>query len=448
MPGMMARRRIHLLWQIPLAVLALLVVALVAVYWYYRPMLLTGTGYAAHNACALKYLQDREDAATDLPPNPLVPYVTVSYEEQAVTSRVLGVFAPQTAYHTPGFGCTLADERPEMPVAAKVSTTNRFAEASTPQTPPALAEAMEPMFADELNTRAVLVVHEGELIAERYAEGWDATVPQLGWSMSKSATHLLVGRAVQEAGIDIDRSGLRQEWATDQRSGITLDHLLKMTPGLSWDETYDLGTPITEMLFKEPDMGGFVASQELEHPPGEFYEYSTGFTNLICRVLVDDLDAGANLPREMLFQPLGLSSAVWETDATGAPACGSYMWATPSDWAALGQFALDDGVVDGERLLPEGWMAEALTPIDQATDEEWGYGRSWWLNTRADGSVSDPTLPADVFSARGHDGQFIYVSPHHDLVVVRMGFTPNSDSKSMGVDQFVADAIEWVESKD
>jgi CubicO group peptidase (beta-lactamase class C family) len=196
-----------------------------------------------------------------------------------------------------------------------------------------------------------------------------------------------------------------------------------MTSGLSWDETYSLGTPITRMLYMAEDMGAYVASRPLAHAPGSHLQYSSGSTTLLCSILAERSGLGANLHRELLLAPLGLASAVVETDAVGTPVGSSYMWATPRDWAAIGQFALDDGTWHGERLLPEGWMAASVTAV-KAGGEQDGGAAGWWANARPDGTLVHPELPADAFFARGHDAQWIAVVPSAGLVVVRLGFTP------------------------
>lgn len=438
---MVERRRGRLWWKIPLALVLVLVVALVAVYWYLRPLLLTGTGYAAHNACAVTNISDRTDPSLDLPPNPLVPYLRTSTGDGSVTASVLGVFAAQTAWYTEGFGCTLADERPDLPEPAPVTGTNALVTASEPTSVPEGVSAAVDAALEAQGTRAVVVVSDGELVAERYADGFGAATPQLGWSMSKSVANLLVGRLVQTEGLDIHVTGLRPEWADDERAQITADHLMRMTSGLTWDETYDLGTPITEMLYISEDMAGFVASQESESPVGEVLEYSTGSSNLLCSVVREQVRADANLARGLLLDPLGLDSAQWEPDATGTPVCGSYLWATPREWAAVGQFVLDDGVAGGERLLPEGWMDEATTPTGDFPGVD-PYGASWWLNEGVDGSLRFPDLPADTYWMSGHDGQWVFVVPSADVVVVRMGFSPNLGISELGVPDLVAGVLE------
>lgn len=428
--------------KIVLGVVVCLLVILVGGYWYERPLLLTGTGYAAHNACALKAIADRDDPGDDLPPNPLVPVLRTSTSGVESKASVLGVLAKQKAWESPGFGCTISEDRPDLGTATPVAATgNPFATAPAPDPSPAVRAALEKAFGDELSaddrdelgTRAVVVLQDGKLVAERYANGFTATTPQLGWSMTKSVTNLLVGRLVAQGEVGLDDDHLRPEWK-DDRAGITVRQLLQMTSGLSWDETYALGTPITRMLYLEHDMGTYVTSRKPAHRPGTHLQYSSGSTTLLCAILAERTGAGADLPRRELFAPLGLSSAVLEPDAAGTPVCSSYMWATPRDWAAVGQFALQDGVWNGSRLLPEGWMKQSVEAVAAEENEDPGYASGWWANTRADGSQYAPDLPADTYFAEGHDGQRMVVIPSHRLVVVRLGFTPTlEDERAVGL---------------
>lgn len=426
----MCRRR----RKIILAVLVAVIAVIVAGYWYERPMILTGTGYAAHNACALKYVADRDDPDADLPPNPLKPLLRTGTGDDSATGSLLGVLAKQRAYATPGFGCTLADERPDLGPATKVSADrNPYARARLPRRRnPAVDAAVAKAFGDglsaderkQLGTRGIVVVRDGKLLAERYATGFGPDVPQLGWSMTKSVTNLLVGRLVAEGKVRLDDDHLRPEWH-DDRARITVRQLMQMTSGLAWDETYSLGTPITKMLYLERNMGAYVASRPLAHAPGSYQQYSTGSPTLLCAILAPK-HGGADFPRRTLFAPLGLSSAVLEPDAVGTPVCGSYMWATPRDWAAVGQFALAGGVWNGKRLLPEGWMAESTRAVAVKSEDE-GYATGWWANRKPDGRREEPQLPADAYFAEGHDGQWLIVVPSKQLVVARLGFTPDTD---------------------
>lgn len=433
-----ARRRRR--WPRVLAVLVLLVaLALGGAYVYARPLLLTGTGYAAHNACAVFEVSGRDSVDEDLPPNPLVPYLSSRIDGSSVRTSVFGLLAAQRAhFHSDYYGCTITDSPIKLPEATQVLDPHPLITAPAPPPQGAIEAAIDVAFGTDLTsdeqatlgTRAVVVVKDGQIIGERYADGFTAEMPQLGWSMAKSATNLLAGILVKEGALDLHQSGL-MGW-TDERRGITVDHLLRMTSGLAWDETYDLGTPITSMLYLADDMGRFAAGQPLAHPVGRVQQYSSGSTNIACSVFDDITGEGANLPRRALFKPLGLTTAVWEPDASGTPVCSSYLWATPREWAAIGQFALDGGVVDGVQLLPDGWMEQSTTPneVDQAEDA--GYGSSWWLNRTPTGDLVNDRLPADTYWMQGHDGQRVFVVPSHNMVVVRMGFSPTGPDLRMG----------------
>ncbi len=436
-----------------LAVLLVLVIAgAIGGYLYARPLIATGTGYAAHNTCAVSLVAGRDDPEDDLPPNPLVPYLTgyVNQGAKSSTSSLLWVLSTQKAWFTKGYGCTLGSERPTFDEPTLVEADlNPLSSAPVPESTPEFTDILDKAFGDDLpadekaklGTRGVVVVQGGQLVAERYAPGFDAETPQLGWSMSKSVANLVVGRLVQQKRLAIDDAGLRPEW-TDDRADITVDELMRMTSGLTWDETYDLGTPITEMLYSHGDMAGYAASQPLAHAPGTYQQYSSGSTNILCSVLTRLADVpDADLPRQQIFAPLGLSSAVMEPDMVGTPVCSSYMWATPRDWAAVGQFALADGVVAGDRLLPKGWMEQSTTVEPVRDTEEKGYAAGWWANREADGSFVDAQLPEDAYWMSGHDGQRVYVVPSADLVVVRLGFTPELDGDDIRTSELVHDLV-------
>lgn len=440
----MRRRR----WpKVLAALLALVVVAAIGAYWYERPLLRTGTGYAAHNACALTFIAHRSSPETDLPPNPLVPYLSTQIirDGSSAKSSIKGLLAGQQASYGAETGCTVGGADVATPgPRAGAPGANPFTTA-TVQPDRAVDQLVAAAFGDELDaeakkrlgTRAIVVVRDGQIIGERYAEGFTKDTPQLGWSMTKSVTNLLTGRLVEQGVVTTTEDHLRPEWK-DERAGITIDQLQRMTAGLAWDETYDLGTPITQMLYGEADMASYVASQKPAHSPGTHQQYSSGSTTLLCSILGEKAGASSRLMAAQVFAPLGLRSAIVETDGVGNPVCSSYLWATPRDWAALGQFALQDGVWDGQRLLPEGWMETSTKVTPVKTSEEKGYAAGWWSNTDADGSLVEPTLTADTYSMQGHDGQLVYVVPSKKLVVVRLGFSPDMAGEDPAVAPLVA----------
>ena len=286
--------------------------------------------------------------------------------------------------------------------------------------------------ADELGTRGIVVLRDGQLIGERYAEGFDAETPQLGWSMGKSVTNLLLGRMVLQGGSPLDDTGCARTGPTPARTSASTS-CCRMTSGLTWDETYALGTPITQMLYAEPDMAA-LRREPAARAPARQRTSSTRAGRPTCSAgcsPTSPTPRTADLPRQQLFAPARPDLGGLGGRRRGTPVCSSYLWATPRDWATIGEFALKDGVWAGERLLPEGWMTQTTTATPVATSEEKGYAGGWWVNRRADGSLVDPTLPEDAYWASGHDGQRLYVVPSAGLVVARLGFSPEVDSADL-----------------
>lgn len=450
----MVSRQLRLVRRVVVGAVVLLVLGIGGGLVYARPLLKTGTGYAAHNACAVQLLAGRgaDQPSQDLPDNPLVPFLRTSVTQAgpgggggdgagSARSNLLGVLYGQTAYYTPGRGCTIARERPSVTTPRPVTASPAALRAAASPAPPAVHRAVDAAFGERpadrerLNTRAVVVVHGGQIVAERYAAGFTADTRQLGWSMGKSVANLMAGRLVAEGKLALGDTRLRPEW-TDERAGISVEHLLRMSSGLQWNETYDLGTSITRMLYLEPDMGGYAASLPAAHAPGSYQQYSSGTTNILCQVLEQRSGLGADMAAELILSPLGLSSAVWEPDAAGHPVCSSYLWATPRDWATIGQFALQEGRWNGRQLLPTDWMRFSTSTVGVQSEDD-GYGAHWWVNRRHDGILVHPLMPADAYWAAGHDGQQVVVVPSADLVVVRMGFTP--DGADLGVDRLVSE---------
>lgn len=447
---MTPRRRVLLI------VLGLVLTLLAGGLAYARPLLLTATGYAAHNACAVRLVVGRPpgSAAEDLPPNPLVPLLRTTVDEEAGTARatLVGLFA-QTAHRAEGTGCTLGEDPVEVPAPPPLPDPDpdvAWPEGALVEVveDPAVEAALDRWFAEDdaqgrvVGTRAVVVVHDGRIVAERYADGFDASTLQLGWSMAKSVTSTMVGRLVEAGQIALEDDHLLQVWADDDRADITVADLLHMASGLEWDETYDLGTAITEMLYLTDDMGAFAASQPLVHEAGTHQQYSSGTTNLLCDVLHDRSGLGAGMAQELVFEPLGMASAVLEPDASGELVCSSYLWATPRDWARFGLWALQDGEWAGQQLLPEDWISWSTEVRGFATTEDPGHAAHWWANTLPDGSLVLPEVPADAFWASGHDGQRVFVVPSADLVVVRMGFTPEIPGDELGFGPLLGELVD------
>ena len=298
----------------------------------------------------------------------------------------------------------------------------------------------------KLYTRALLIVYNGRIIAERYGNGITKDTPLLGWSMAKSFTNAIVGILVKKGKISIGAPAAIPEWqkANDPRRSITLDQLLRMSSGLEWVEAY-AERPVSDvnvMLFLKPDMAAYAASKPLAVGPDTLWSYSSGTTNIIQRYIYDTLgsrQAYWKFPRQELFNKLDMRSAIWGTDATGTFVGSSFIYATARDYARFGMLYLNDGIWQGERILPEGWVAYTTTPAPAAPEGR--YGAHFWLN-RGEGSNPDnrpyPQLPADSFFAQGYQGQTIAIIPSHKLVVVRLGMTYDDN---WGMEPFIKNIL-------
>ena len=315
----------------------------------------------------------------------------------------------------------------------------------------ALTAALDRAFSDSAedyearqNTRAVVIFHKGQLIAERYAEGFGPEVPLNSWSMTKRATSALVGSLVGEGQLDLsDTSGL-DGWSDpdDPRSRVAIGHLLHMTSGLEFNEGYE-NDPISDvnyMLMKARDLPAFAAKYLVTAEPGTQWAYQTASPVLLGRIIRDSFsseEAYHHFPQRALFNRLGMRNSHLQMDGGGTYVGGAFMYATARDWARFGLMYLNDGVVDGERVLPEGWVALSTTPTEASLRAR-AYAAQFWLN-RPGAQQMMPRIPEDAYAARGHYGQSTFIIPSRDLVVVRMGQSFSGDAWDM--EQFLVDVL-------
>lgn len=283
-------------------------------------------------------------------------------------------------------------------------------------------------------THALLVVQHGKLVAEHYRNDFTATSTFPSWSKAKSITQALIGILVREGKIDIHARADVPEWddPSDPRHAITLDQLLRMSSGLAFREEYTDQAPsdVIEMLWGagEKDTGAFAASFDLEHAINSYWSYSSGTTNIVARCAARALGATGpafeTFMRDELLDVIGMASADPKFDEAGTFIGSSFCFATARDFAKFGTLYLRDGVWEGKRILPEGWVDYARTPTAQTPamlEEDGPYGAHWWLERGGPGS----------FSANGFEGQFTIVVPDCDLVLVRHGKTDASLGPNM-----------------
>lgn len=399
------------------------------------------TGYAAKNLASGVFVAHRTQESmeqTDLNFS-FIRFTsnTVDTVRKEVTSRFL--WAKSKAVYIEGFGCTLVrdfseDEirnrpykRVELPLLNPDTIAwpagDRLSDTVPAGVDPvALNNALDRAFADTANTLgtfAVAVVYKNQLIAERYRDGFSANNRFLSWSMAKSFTHALTGILVKQGKIDIHRPLGFDEWKEDGRSAITLNHLMHMNAGQEWNENYGNLSDVTMMLHKSSDMARFSRLKKVVASPDSLWVYNSGATNIVSSYLrssfSNDTDYYA-FPRRELFNPMGMRSAIFETDASGTFVGSSYIYASLRDYARFGLLYLNNGNWLGNQILPEGWAEMATQPARGSGGQ---YGSFFWLNQSGD----YPDAPADMFMCRGHDGQYIYIIPSAQLVIVRTGFS-------------------------
>jgi CubicO group peptidase (beta-lactamase class C family) len=292
--------------------------------------------------------------------------------------------------------------------------------------------ALDRLLADDTlagpGVRAIVVAAHGRIVGERYGAGFSAATPLLGWSMTKSVVAGLVGILVKEGRLTLDQSAGWSAADGGGRERIRIADLLAMTSGLRFNEAYGDVSDVTRMLYLQPDMAGFARAQPLAHSAGEYWSYSSGTANILARIVQDAAGRlGAAYPREKLFKPLGMTSATLEADEDGTLVGSSYMYATARDWAKYGQFLLQDGVWQGQEMLPRGYVAMMAAPV-ASSGGQYGRGLVWLWGSEAIVPGKNPDtafgIPADTFWMEGHDGQSIAVIPSRELVIVRLGLTP------------------------
>jgi CubicO group peptidase (beta-lactamase class C family) len=301
------------------------------------------------------------------------------------------------------------------------------------------------------NTRALVVVHEGKIIAERYASGFTGDTPQISWSQGKSITAALVGVLVQQGELELDRPAPVPEWhedPADPRREITIRDLLHMSSGLDF-KNLGVGDSLSYTNENEHFLIYFDAVNVFEHainqpmdiPPNTHFRYRNSDPLTLGRIIRQTVEGRGEdyltFPQRGLFDRIGMRNVVLETDTYGNFIMTGYDFASAHDWTRFGLLHLWDGVWAGERILPEGWVEFVSTPTP--TDPRRGYGGLFWLN--AGGAL--PDVPNDAFWAAGFMGQNTVVIPSLDMVVVRLGPSPGNSNRYLNrVIGEIIDALE------
>lgn len=300
-------------------------------------------------------------------------------------------------------------------------------------------------------TRAVVIIHHGKLVAERYMVGFTAQTRLISWSMAKSITHALLGIAVRDKLVDPDQPMGNPRWpAGDARAAIPWRQWEQMVDGQEYKEIGQANparNDAARMLYGEGrlDVAGFGASLPLIHPPGTHWNYNSAGVNLVCDALGRAFAPGVTDPaqrrqrvfdvlKNQLFGPLGMTSATPEFDAKGTFVGSALVYATARDFARFGLLYLRDGMWDGIRILPPGWVDFARTRGPAANSGL--YGAGFWITPGREDAQHPHALfpdgPTDLFMAQGHEGQLIVIVPSKDLVLVRLGLIDDRHFRDLG----------------
>ena len=428
----------------------MLLVGILYYAWISFPII---SGFDAKEMCTCVFVSGRDKEAVDTSEFARYPFSLgrneLNLQDSSVTTSVLGM-ARKKAIYRKDIGCTLINDITEKELRSQVF--------SIPE-PPSMATATMPWPSGDITvdtipsavdksklkavvdkafteflpgkkqrTRAVVIVYDGHLVAERYARGFNKDTRMYGWSMAKSFTAALIGTLVKQGKLTLTRSAPVPEWndPKDPRHSITLENLLQQTSGLDFVEDYGKASDVTNMLYKKGDMAAFAADHSLAHTPGTVFNYSSGNSNILSRIIrqtVGEKDYAA-YPSTALFHKIGMYHTLLEPDASGTFVGSSYIAATARDFARFGLLYYNDGVWNGERILPEGWVKQTVTPPAANTLKNYGY--QFWLNGVQKGEPSQriyPGVPADMFYCDGYAYQQIYIIPSQKLVVVRLGLT-------------------------
>ena len=422
-----------------------------------------GAGYAAKQICSgvfVARLSEQFVVNKDVLPRlatvgPLADFLgyEINHIQREVVARMLG--QKVTAQYREGYGCTLnqTDHPPLFTFVAAADDVSKqlhgtevasapiadAARAARAGNKPALQAALDIAFMEPpdggRNTLAVIIMHRGQVVAERYGAPVTAATPMQGWSMNKSLMATFIGRQVDQGNLNLDRpvvSALQAAGAGSRTLGkvdprLTLRHLLSMTTGFDFSERYFPGDDVTDMLYRQPGM--WLSAPDTGHaqPVGKQWAYSSGDINTASLVWQQSLRGESYLhwiQREFI-EPLTLQEIVLEPDASGVQVGSSYAYLTARDWARMGQLWLD-AWHGRSKVISEQWQRLAVTPGTANSGEIYGLG--FWLNTA---HRAFPSAPDNTFHAGGNSGQFVVVIPEKELVVVRLGLTLNESLADM-----------------
>lgn len=434
----------RLLKKILKVFLYLLLIPLTVGIWYAWNAFPAVSGYGAKDICSAVYLQHRNPADVikeyqDDFPKSLGSY-TVNEKDSSVTGSVWG-FAKRRAIFRQSIGCTLVNDFTEQEIRAQHFDKPTVPDNNRDSIPWPYGDKLSDSLPDSINktlldkavdnalnetkdgkpvyTRAVLVIYNGQIAAEKYASGFDRHTVMLGWSVSKSLTAAMIGILVKQGKLSVNEPAPVPEWKGNEKQQIKLLHLLQQTSGLDFREIYTWPSEVTNMLFSKGDMAAYTAALSLKHDPGTVFNYSSGNTNILSRIIRQTVGEKeyTSFPYRALFHKINAYSFLLEPDASGTYIGSSYSYATARDFARFGLLYYNNGVWNGEQILPDHWVKESIQP--SAADKKKNYGYQFWLNGYEENDPSKhlyPDVPGDMYDADGYGGQNVYIIPSYSMI--------------------------------
>ncbi|MFT3750918.1 MAG: serine hydrolase [Agriterribacter sp.] len=434
-----------------LLVTAVFIIVFIARYFYISLPLISAFG--AKTLCSSIYLQHRNSETVikeDLSgfPFSLATY-NVNNTDSSVSVNVFG-FAEKKAIFRKRLGATLINDFSEaeirkqqfnIPSPPPDSINRRYENNLSDNSLPYInKQQLDKILQQEIygnadkptTTRAIVIVHNGKLVAEKYAPGFSYSTVMPTWSANKSITGCLIGILVKQGKLNIDAPAPVPQWAGTTKASITIKQLLQQTSGLDYHENYLYPSEATIMLFKKGNMANYAEGLPLKYPPGTVFNYSSGNSNILSDIIkrtVGENDYTSFPYRELLYK-IGMLSATLEPDASGMYVGSSYCYATAHDFAKFGMFCLDNGKWNGEQILPDDWIQLSTQP--SKADPHQQYGMQFWLNGfDKPGSKKHqfPDVPGDMYYADGYGGQGIFIIPSKQTVIVRLGLKKIDENK-------------------
>jgi len=414
--------------------LLLLITVTIAVIYNY-PKLNILAGYSAKNTASSVFVAKRSLEFTDKTDNNFSPVNLaddyINENHKIATSSAFGLLTRKAIYRE-GLGAVLTLSK-EDETAAYLSPKRTTPDQTTPY-PYGNAAQKDTLFNNidynKLNntvasifgkrqTRAVVVIYKDQIIAEKYAKGFNKDSKILGWSMTKSVLSTVFGVMQYQQKLDVMDKAPIDSWQNDERKNITIHNLLQMNSGLQWDENYDEISDATKMLFLERDMTKMQEEKPLTGKVNASWNYSSGTSNLLSGIVRKQFTTHQDYLDYWytdLIDKIGMNSMILETDLAGNYVASSYAWATPRDWGKFGLLYLHQGNWNGKQIFAKDWVKYITEPTPTSNGT---YGAQFWLN--AGGRLKD--VPKNMFFADGYQGQRVYILPDQDLVIVRMALS-------------------------